>query len=50
MLRLLRDIWEFARERRKWWLLPMLVFCLLLAQFAWAVFHPIIAPFIYTFF
>jgi len=50
MLRLVRDIWQFAREGGKWWLRPMIVFCFLLAQLAWAVVHPVVAPFIYTVF
>lgn len=50
MLRLLRDLLQFARERRKWWLLPLLITCILLAQLSWIVVHPVVAPFLYTVF
>lgn len=50
MIRLLKDLVAFARERRKWWIVPLVLVCLLLAQLAWVVVHPVIAPFLYTVF
>ena len=50
MLDLLRDLWGFMRERRKFWLAPLIAVLMLfgvllvLAQFS------AVAPFIYTLF
>ncbi|MFH0770285.1 MAG: DUF5989 family protein [Candidatus Peregrinibacteria bacterium] len=49
-LAIFRDIWQFMRVRKKWWLLPMiltLVFLGLILIFAQG--SPL-APFIYTIF
>ncbi|HLV25530.1 MAG TPA: DUF5989 family protein [Gemmatimonadales bacterium] len=47
---LVRELWAFMRERKKLWLLPIiLLFVLLGAMFA-AVQGSAIAPFIYTLF
>jgi len=47
---LLRELWMFLRERKKWWLLPVLV--VLVAVGALLVFAQgsALAPFIYTIF
>lgn len=47
---LLRELWLFLRDSKKWWLLPILV--ILLAMSALLVFAQgsALAPFIYTIF
>ena len=30
-LAILKEIWEFLRERKKWWLAPLMIMLLLLA-------------------
>lgn len=50
MLDLLRDLYAFARARRRMWLLPLILLCLFFAVlFVLAPASPI-APFIYTLF
>jgi hypothetical protein len=31
MRRFLQEVWRFLREEKKWWLLPMVIFFLLVA-------------------
>jgi len=46
---LLGDLWQFLKERKKWWLLPLIIVLLLLGLFI--IFsRSAIAPFIYTLF
>jgi hypothetical protein len=50
MFELLKDIWGFARERKKFWLIPLIgTLVLLSALIALAQFSTV-APFIYTLF
>jgi len=50
MLETIKDIWGFLKERKKWWLLPIIVFLLLLgALFVFAQ-SSVLAPFIYALF
>jgi hypothetical protein len=50
MLELIKDLWAFMRERKKFWLAPIVIVALLLG--ALIVFAPgsAVAPFIYTLF
>jgi len=50
MLDLFKDIWGFARERRKYWLLPIIFVLLLLGALIVLTQGSAIAPFIYTLF
>lgn len=50
MLELLRDLWGFMRERKKFWLLPVLLVLLLLSGLIAIGSNPAVAPFIYTLF
>ena len=50
MRRFLRDLWLFAKTRRRWWLLPLVVLCVLVAHLAFVLGHPAIAPFLYSIF
>lgn len=50
MLELLSDLWGFARERKKYWLLPVIFVLLLLGALIVLTQGSAIAPFIYTLF
>lgn len=44
------DLWMFLRERKKWWLLPMIVVLLLIGFLIVMTSGTAVAPFIYTLF
>lgn len=46
----LADIWNFLKERKKWWLLPMILVLLLIGTLVVLAGSSAIAPFIYTLF
>ena len=46
----LTDIWGFLRERKKFWLLPMLIVLLLFGALMVLTGGTAVAPFIYTLF
>jgi len=50
MLELLKDLWAFMRERKKYWLLPTIILLLLLGGLIILTHGSAIAPFIYTLF
>lgn len=50
MLELLKDLWGFMRERKKFWLLPFILILLLLGILIVLTQGTAIAPFIYTLF
>jgi len=50
MAGLLRELWLFAAENKKWWLLPMLLVLVLLGIILFVAAGSTIAPFIYTIF
>jgi Family of unknown function (DUF5989) len=50
MLELLKDLWGFARERRKFWLVPFIATLLLLGALVVISQYSAVAPFIYTLF
>ncbi len=47
-VRLLRELWAFAREHKAWWIIPVVVILLAVAVFLVAVSS--ISPFIYSLF
>lgn len=49
MLDLLKDLWGFMRERKKYWLMPIILVLLLLGALI-VLSGPTVAPFIYTLF
>lgn len=49
-LRVLQDLWHFIRYRKRFWLVPILVFLLLLSLFIVLAEGSALAPFIYTVF
>lgn len=50
MLDLLRDLWGFMKERRKYWLLPIIIVLLLVGALLVLAQGSAVAPFIYTLF
>ena len=50
MLDLLQDLWAFMKERKKYWLAPIIVMMLLLGSLIVLSEGSAIAPFIYTLF
>lgn len=50
MLDLLKDLWAFMRERRKFWLAPVLIVLVLLGALLVVGQGSVVAPFIYTLF
>ena len=50
MMDLLRDLWEFLRVRKKFWLAPIIIVLLLLGALIVLSQGSAVAPFIYTLF
>jgi hypothetical protein len=50
MLELLKDLWLFMKERKKFWLAPIIVILLLLGLLLVFTQGSAVAPFIYTLF
>ena len=50
MIELLRDLWAFMKERKKFWLAPIIAILLLLGALIVFTQGSVIAPFIYTLF
>lgn len=49
-LSILKEFWEFLRERKKWWLIPLAIFLVLLGAIVFLSQGSVVAPFIYTIF
>ena len=47
---LVREFWMFMRERKKWWLLPILMVMMLVGMLLVFAQGSALAPFIYTIF
>ena len=45
-----KEIWDFLRVRKKWWLLPIIILCVLLGMLIVLTEGSALAPFIYTIF
>ena len=50
MIDLLRDLWGFMKERKKFWLAPIIIVLLLLGALLVFAQGSAVAPFIYTLF
>ena len=50
MIELLKDLWEFMRERKKFWLAPVIIIMVLLGGLVVFAQGSAVAPFIYTLF
>tara|TARA_B100002051_G_C16405374_1_gene471963 strand:+ start:467 stop:625 length:159 start_codon:yes stop_codon:yes gene_type:complete len=49
-LSILNEFWEFIKERKKWWLAPIIFFLVLFGALIVLTEGTAIAPFIYTLF
>lgn len=47
---IVRELWAFMRIRKKWWLLPILLICVLVGAMLVFAQGSALAPFIYTLF
>jgi competence protein ComGC len=50
MLELLKDIWDFMRVRKKFWLAPIIIVMVLLGVLLVLAQGSVVAPFVYTLF
>ena len=50
MLDLLNDLWDFMKERKKFWMAPIIIVMVLLGALIVLAQSSAIAPFIYTLF
>ena len=50
MMEFLKDLWDFMRERKKFWLAPIILVMLLLGVLIVVAQGSAVAPFIYTLF
>jgi len=50
MLDLLKDLWGFMKERKKFWLAPIIIVLLLMGILVVFAQGSVVAPFIYTLF
>lgn len=48
-MEILKEIWAYLRERKKWWLLPMILALLIVGLFI-IISSSALAPFVYTIF
>ncbi|GAB6281454.1 MAG: DUF5989 family protein [Ignavibacterium sp.] len=46
----IKELWEFLRVRKKWWLLPIILFLILLGGLIILTQGSALAPFIYAIF
>jgi hypothetical protein len=50
MMEFLRDLWDFLKTRKKWWLAPLIIVLILLGLLTVLGGSSALAPFIYTLF
>jgi hypothetical protein len=49
-LAILKELWDFLKVRKRWWLTPIIVMLLLLGFLIYFTQSSAVAPFIYTLF
>ena len=49
-LSLISELWSYMKERKKWWLGPIVIFIILLGALIILTEGSVIAPFVYTLF
>ena len=49
-LSILKEFWDFLKVRKKWWLMPIVLFLLMLGAILVAAKGSALAPFIYSLF
>ena len=49
-LDIIKEFWDFLKVRKKWWLMPIIIFLVLLGALIFFTQGSAVAPFIYTLF
>jgi len=49
-MEIILEFWQFLKERKKWWLAPIIVLLLLIGLLIFMTSGSAVAPFIYTLF
>jgi hypothetical protein len=49
-LAILREFFDFLKQRKKMWLIPLAIFLIILGFFIFAAHGSVLAPFVYTLF
>ena len=49
-LSIFKELWDFMKTRKKWWLTPIVIFLVLLGALIFFTEGSALAPFIYTLF
>ena len=49
-LLIVKELWDFLKTRKKWWITPIVIFLLLLGALIFFTEGSALAPFIYTLF
>lgn len=47
---IVKEFWEFLKARKKWWLVPIAIFLVLLGGLVFLTEGSVLSPFIYTLF
>ncbi|MBL8173307.1 MAG: hypothetical protein JNK48_01470 [Bryobacterales bacterium] len=47
---ILAELWDFVKTRKKYWLIPILLVCLILGSLLLFAQSSVLAPFLYTIF
>lgn len=47
---ILKEMWDFLKENKKWWLLPIVITFFLVSLLLYMTQTAVVAPFIYTLF
>lgn len=50
MTEFLREFWQYARQRKKYWMLPLVLVMILIAVLLFSAQSVVSSPFIYSFF
>jgi hypothetical protein len=50
MIEFFTEFWEFLKERKKWWLLPIILVFVLVGILLFVAGNTAVAPFVYTMF
>ena len=50
MIEMIKDLWNFLRVRKKWWLLPVILVLLAVGALLVLTSGTAVAPFVYTLF
>ncbi len=49
-INILKELYSFLKARKKWWLIPIAIFLIILSAFIFLSHGSVLAPFVYTLF